>query len=858
MTSSLMGIEDLAGVLVQCFSLIFLGYVSGRVGLISEVESRGLSNFVSYFSLPALIFTSIATTNLGDICWKFVSAIFISKSLIFVTVAGITMLLTKPYSNTASAGLYAIFCTQSNDFAVGYPIISSLYAKTQPTFANYLYVLAPIQLIILNPIGIFMMEIHKAGSRQSTNGKRPNLIFPVLKGILTNPVIFMTVLGLIWNVTLSHSIPVIISSALTSLSQAFSATALFLLGLSMVGKFQLFAGSGALLLPLIMVTVKILILPLVSWFTLQYATNDATAGSMANFGFLYSTFPPAPTVFIFALQYKLPTDAVATGMVLGTILSAPIMFVSSNVIRLAEMSPGETPIDDLATTMMYVSLISVPCCIWTLSLFILGKKWKSVTHRCTMALIVFQLCNSVGGFLWSSINADDPMKLTPVAYKIHFILSIGGTFSSRIWTAMLALTLAILHWKSLCYVIKFRNLMNVITGFSTLVIFIVVIFFFKPEAKYLNPNFELGSTQAYVAIALLVPSLFITLVGILVTSNFQSKSTVPLENVTTDAAANEEESELLITSFRRDSQTVRNRLLDRLNRPRTISKSSFRSTDIEDVHVELRDHCINEDGSTCCCDEASECSERVRQYRIGARRQSILRTASESSPLVLDEALEVEEDPSLSSFRYHEVMGHLMLLLVLAFSMFLGLIVSVGKMMTETSTGAFVEIEYLDILLNYGQGIITFVIFGFNGSAVVEYFNWIFRGKNGLLKLRLPSIDDLSLETKGIDEQFKTYHLKKCNEEITFELTIQSVKFRVFRGYEMVDWLVSAGLAGDRKHAVFYGRHLIKARTIEHFNQEQDFHDSPYFYRFTCDNHESALTSLSTIRSVSHESRLLD
>lgn len=856
MSSVLMGIEDLAGVLIQCFALIFLGYVSGRVGLISEVESKGLSNFVSYFSLPALIFTSIATTNLGDICWTFVSGIFISKTIIFVAVAGISMLLTKPFSDTATAGLYAIFCTQSNDFAVGYPIISSLYAKTHPNFANYLYVLAPIQLIILNPVGIFMMEIHKAGSRQSSSGRSPNLILPVLKGILTNPVILMTLLGLLWNLTLSHSIPVIISSALTVLSQAFSATALFLLGLSMVGKFQLFTGSGALLVPLVLVTVKILILPLVSWFTLQYATNDSTAGSMANFGFLYSTFPPAPTVFIFALQYKLPTDAVATGMVLGTILSAPILFVSSNVIRLAEMSPGEAPADDLALTMMYISLISIPCCIWTLSLFVLGKKWKSVTHRCTMALIVFQLCNSIGGFLWNFIDQTNPITNTPTAYMIHFVLSIGGTFSSRIWTAMLALTLSILHWKSLCYVIKFRNLMNVIAIFSTSVIFIVVIFFFKPEAKYLNPNFELGPTQAYVAVGLLIPSLIITLTGILVTSNFQSKTPNQLETVTTDVQ-NEEETELLITSFRNQPQVTR-RSIVRQNRPRTVSKTSCREHDIEEAHVELKDHCINEDGTAICCEETSMCNERVRLYRSEVRRMSMLRTASESSPLVIDEAMEAEENLSISLFEYHQVMGHLMLLLVLSFSMFLGLVVSVGKMMTETSTGAFLEIEYLDILLNYGQGVITFVIFGFDAASIVEYFNWLFRGKNGLFKLRLPSLEDLCLETKTVDEQFKTYHLKKCNEEITFELTIQSMRFRVFRGYEMVDWLVNAGLAGDRKHAVFYGRHLIKARTIEHFNQEQDFHDSPYFYRFTCDNPESALSSLSTIQSASHESRLLD
>ena len=33
------------------------------------------------------------------------------------------------YSRISKAGLYAIFTTQSNDFALGYPILMALYEK---------------------------------------------------------------------------------------------------------------------------------------------------------------------------------------------------------------------------------------------------------------------------------------------------------------------------------------------------------------------------------------------------------------------------------------------------------------------------------------------------------------------------------------------------------------------------------------------------------------------------------------------------------------------------------------------------------------------------------------------------------
>ena len=402
--TSSMGIEDLAGVLIQCFSLILMGYLSGRFNLISEVESRGLSSFVSIFSLPALIFTSIATTSLSDICWSFVSGIFVAKSLIFVLVAGISLFLVQSSDRISSAGLYAIFCTQSNDFAVGYPIINSLYCDTA-SFSKYLYVLAPVQLLILNPVGIFMMEIqkhnHHFNSDESNN--RSSLIVPVIKGVFKNPIIIMTIFGLIWNLAFSHFIPVMISSGLKVLSESFSATALFLLGLNMVGKFHLIQSGSKfnLMLPIVLVAVKILVLPLVIWFILEYVTyriEDPVYHSLSSFGFLYGTFPAAPTVFIFGLQYNLNIDVVATGMVLSTLLSAPLLFVCANVIRMesSESKAEASHIKDLASTEMFVSFITIPLIAWTLIVFITGQKWKSITHRPTIILCCCQLLNSVG------------------------------------------------------------------------------------------------------------------------------------------------------------------------------------------------------------------------------------------------------------------------------------------------------------------------------------------------------------------------------------------------------------------------------------------------------------------------------
>ena len=53
--------------------------------------------------------------------WNFLLAILLSKSAVFLTVLLGCMVVTSP-SDYSKGALYAIFCTQSNDFALGYPI----------------------------------------------------------------------------------------------------------------------------------------------------------------------------------------------------------------------------------------------------------------------------------------------------------------------------------------------------------------------------------------------------------------------------------------------------------------------------------------------------------------------------------------------------------------------------------------------------------------------------------------------------------------------------------------------------------------------------------------------------------------
>lgn len=91
------------------------------MNLISETEAKGLSTFVGTFALPALIFLSLAELELSAVNWYFLGSVLLAKALVFLAVSVVTTLGARPV-NIGRAGLFAIFCTQSNDFAIGYPI----------------------------------------------------------------------------------------------------------------------------------------------------------------------------------------------------------------------------------------------------------------------------------------------------------------------------------------------------------------------------------------------------------------------------------------------------------------------------------------------------------------------------------------------------------------------------------------------------------------------------------------------------------------------------------------------------------------------------------------------------------------
>lgn len=75
--------------------------------------------------------------------------------------------------------------------------------------------MAPISLVFLNPIGFILMEIEKRkhvtdAERQS----RPQIALHSIKGVILNPIVLMTLAGIVGNFTFQHCLPAILEGVL--------------------------------------------------------------------------------------------------------------------------------------------------------------------------------------------------------------------------------------------------------------------------------------------------------------------------------------------------------------------------------------------------------------------------------------------------------------------------------------------------------------------------------------------------------------------------------------------------------------------------------------------------------------------
>uniref|UniRef100_A0A4W5L1J8 G protein-coupled receptor 155 n=1 Tax=Hucho hucho TaxID=62062 RepID=A0A4W5L1J8_9TELE len=792
-TPTTMSIDKLFPALLECFGIILCGYIAGRANIITSTQSKGLGNFVSKFALPALLFKNMVLLDFGNVIWPFLWSILIAKVSVFFIVCLITLLVASPDTRFSKAGLFSIFATQSNDFALGYPIVEALYKNTHPEYLQYIYLVAPVSLMLLNPIGFAFCEIQKWRDQRDRQQNKLQIVGVVILQVLKNPIVFMVVIGIIFHFILAQKIPAFMEQFVDGLANSFGGAALFYLGLSMVGQLGKLTRSTVVAL-ILLITAKLLVMPLIcrEMVELLYADHTSSGlnhSSLSNYAFLYGVFPTAPSVAIYAAHYNMELQVVTSGMVLSTFLSAPIMYVSAWLLTIPWMDPKPL-MDSLQNVSFNVSIISLVTLVWTVTVMFLSKKFKRLPHMFTLNLFLAQILACVGMILWNFVVRQDSF----IGHVLAFTLLYGSLYSTYVWPGLIALSLVLM---------KRGGELKVAPGFLVIagwgvpaLVAAVLLITGERMPDTIDSAFFYGRPQNICTSVVLAFSIVLgggSLMG-LSRGTWDSKYQV-LER---DSLLGTTED--LRPQSSPDTQTIPDMLEP--GRTGSINQGIL-------VHLSALWPSSGQCGTGC---ESTGCllAQEEQQRQLADR----------------------------------QVARHVLLCLLLTVSQLANLSSCLWWLFNRVPGRLYLELQFFCAVVNYGQGFISFGIFGLDKHLIILPF------KKSMKPEEQPPLvvsDDIMMTCT----QFTTYHKEQCVRDIVQKKRCgERMVADTFLGSELVEWLLQVGLSQDRGEALLYGGRLQQGGVLQHITQEYGFQDDELHYRFTVSTYLAVITNRGELKSA--------
>ncbi|CAJ1066735.1 integral membrane protein GPR155 isoform X2 [Xyrichtys novacula] len=740
-----MSIDKLFPALLECFGIILCGYIAGRTDIITESQAKGLGNFVSKFALPALLFKNMVLLDFGDVIWAFLWSVMVAKVTVFVLVCVLTLMVASPDSRYSKAGLYAIFATQSNDFALGYPIVDALYRSTYPEYLQYIYLVAPVSLMLLNPIGFALCEVQKWRQASHSHHSTVGIVGVVVLQVLKNPVVFVVIVGIIAHFALGQQIPAILSEFIDGLANSFGGAALFYLGLTMVGQLRkLTRDTGVALI--LLITAKLLVMPLVCKDMvdiLDVGVNSTSANhtSLSNFAFLYGVFPTAPSVAIYAGHYNMELEVVTSGMVISTFLSAPIMYVSAWLLTIPLMDP--TPlVTELENVSFNISIVSLLALVWTIVVMLLSRKFNRLPHLFALNLFLAQFLVCVSMILWNFLVKQEGNLIGKI---ITFTLLYGSLYSTYIWTGLIPLCLALTDRDDL---LRLRPGVFMVLGWGVPFLMIGCLLVLGKRTDAIDSAFFYGRAQIISSAVVLAVSLGLGAISLMGLS--QGDREQRGYEALSRAAATGLNDELRPPSGSEESQQTQQQQQQQqqltANSPAcSISSDPHSFSPLQSLPDMIastqREHTNSTGHSGALFDgqtHASSCSEQ---------------------PLDLP-------PPGLQTTDERQTVRHVLLCLLLSVSLLANLSSCLWWLFNKDPGRLYLELQFFCAVANYGQGFLSFGIFGLDRHLIILPFKKRFQG---LWQSR--NDDDLSPssvpeEVRLTCTQFVRYHKDQCVQDI--------------------------------------------------------------------------------------------
>ena len=291
-------------VVAPIFGIVLLSFVLARRGVFSVDASDGLTRFMFYVAIPAMLYRTMATTDLPVLIpWRYILAFYVPSFMLFIV--GMLMARHIYRWNRSDQGIAAISSSYSNMVMLGFPLVISAFGESA---ALPLFILLALQSTLLFPLTTWALEIY-GRDPQSSQGS----ILRSVVSVLFNPVILSLFAGVISNV-MSLEIPGPAERVLDLLAAAAPACALFALGLGLAQ----YEFRGDLGCSIAITVLKCIVHPLLVWIACTVFQVDQLWTQVAV---LLAAMPTGINAFIFAHKYGVRVSIVTKSILIGTLLS---------------------------------------------------------------------------------------------------------------------------------------------------------------------------------------------------------------------------------------------------------------------------------------------------------------------------------------------------------------------------------------------------------------------------------------------------------------------------------------------------------------------------------------------------------
>jgi hypothetical protein len=436
------------------------------------------------------------------------------------------------------------------------------------------------------------------------------------------------------------------------------------------------SSGSSFLLPFILVTLKSVALPIVAREVIsQISTAPANETEhLANFAFLYGTFPVAPSVFVFAAKYNVEPVLTANAMVFSTAVAAPIMYISAKLLSITDINPADY-IHELDRFLLDVSILCLLAAIWVVFVFAMTKKTLRAPYFVTTILVVSQGIACIGAILWSQVSCTHGWKL-----YVQFGFVSFGVYSSRINTAILAIVVFLAQTNTADVVARYKRTF-VVVGVAAPALLVaslmVIVADETPKhADKTDPNFQYGTTQAVVALIVLILSFLTTVVFMILTQRYRRRRrrwvmlSVPIPGT------GREEFAPLLNPVNTGDDTEAEEETRLLGRSSSVRSPEEMTVPIEDL-MRRRPAMISAGGCLadnnpngarryrCDSEHREYCSSLINCYNVPPAEDAVEVTVSSGG--TASEGCQRREDED-----EQQTLRHLMLLVMLTISMFIG------------------------------------------------------------------------------------------------------------------------------------------------------------------------------------------